>query len=98
MRESRYQAGLIDRLRALFPGCFILKNDPTYIQGVPDIILLFENQWAMLEVKATSKSSVQPNQLYYIEQLNHMSFASFISPSTEEDVLYELQQSFGLVR
>lgn len=98
MRESRYQADLTDKLRVILPGCFILKNDPSYIQGVPDLTILFENRWAMLEIKRNSRASVQPNQGYYIELLDEMSFASFIEPSTEEDVLYELQRSFGLIR
>ena len=98
MRESKYQSGLLDRIRNLLPGCVILKNDASYMQGVPDLIILFEHRWAMLEVKKSARAGTQPNQAYYIEQFNEMSFAAFIEPSNEEEVLYELQQSFGLVR
>ena len=97
MNETQYQGKLIKKLRNLFPGCVILKNDPTWIQGVPDILILFLNTWAMLEVKMNDDSSIQPNQEYYIDLLNDMSFASFIRPENEEDVLYALQQSFGLI-
>lgn len=97
MRESRYQASLIDKLHNMLPGCVVLKNDSSYMQGVPDLIVLFEDHWGMLEVKKGSRALFEPNQEYYIELFNEMSFASFIEPSTEEDVLYELQRSFGIV-
>ena len=31
MLESKFQACLIKRLKAEFPGCYVLKNDPNYI-------------------------------------------------------------------
>jgi hypothetical protein len=97
MVESLYQRRVIGIIRSLFPGCIILKNDPTYLQGVPDIIVLFEDQWAMLEFKRSSRSAKRPNQDYYVELLDSMSFASFINPDNEEDVLYDLQCAFGTV-
>lgn len=97
-RESRYQASIIDKLIRLFPGCFILKNDSSYVQGVPDLIILFEDRWAMLEIKKDARAGKQPNQDYYINMLNEMSFAAFIEPSNEEVVLHELQRAFGTVR
>lgn len=93
--ESAYQAQLILRLGNLFPGCFILKNDPGYLQGVPDLLVLFQNKWAMLEVKASATSPERPNQPYYVELLDNMSFAAFIYPENEEDVLHDLQQAFS---
>lgn len=97
-RENRYQAGLIDRLETLFPGCIILKNDSSYLQGVPDLLILFEDRWAMLEAKGSFDSPTQPNQPYYVDLFNRMSFAAFIDPSNEADVLYELQRAFGTRR
>lgn len=94
MRESKYQADLIKTLRLLFPGCFILKNDTDYLQGVPDLLILWRDRWAMLEVKARMSSPVQPNQEYYVDMLDQMSFAAFICPQNEEEVLSELQQAF----
>lgn len=93
MLEREYQARLIKKLRKLFPGCVILKNDPDYLQGIPDLLILFEDRWAMLEVKANERAAFQPNQSYYVNRLNEMSFASFISPETEQDVLSALQQA-----
>lgn len=98
MREGAYQTQLIKKLKRIVPGCFIIKNDSSYIQGVPDLIILYGTKWAMLEVKMDASSNVQPNQQYYIELFDEMSFASFINPAIEEGVLDELQYAFGLGR
>lgn len=94
MLESKYQKHLIDKLKAEFPGCFIMKNDPTYKQGVPDILVLYKNKWAMLEVKNSMKAHHQPNQEYYVDILDKMSFASFIYPENEEEVFDGLHKAF----
>lgn len=94
MLESQYQAYLIGKLREMFPGCFILKNDTDYLQGVPDLLVLYGNKWAMLEVKASRYAKERPNQGHYVNLLNEMSFAAFIYPENEEDVLRELQEAF----
>lgn len=94
MRENVYQAELIRELRIRFPGCVILKNDTDYLQGIPDLLILFGNQWAALEVKGHANAPVQPNQDYYIDLLDGMSFAAFIYPENEEDVLNDLQTAF----
>ena len=93
MTERRYQADLIRRLQRIFPGCLILKNDSSYLQGVPDLLILFRDRWAMLEVKADFKSPEQPNQRYWVGTLDNMSFAAFIYPQNEEEVLDALQQA-----
>lgn len=92
--ESKFQGELINELENRFPGCFILKNDSSYLQGVPDLLILFRNKWAMLEVKASEDSDEQPNQRYYVDTLDQMSFASFIFPENSEDVLNELEHAF----
>lgn len=94
MVESRYQARLIKTLKKLFPGCEILKADPSYQQGFPDLLILWKNFWAILEVKADSLASVQPNQDFYIDKLGKMSFAAYIFPENEKEVLNALQQAF----
>lgn len=94
MQERVYQARLIKHIRRMFPGCVVLKNDTDYIQGIPDLTILYKDGWAVLEVKANSRASFQPNQEYYLEVLNDMGFAACIFPENEEDVLYELQQAF----
>lgn len=98
MRENRYQKEVIDCLKHMFPGCMVLKNDTALRQGIPDLLVLFEDKWAALEVKASYDSPCQPNQDYYVRLMNDMSFAAFICPENEEEVLYELQQAFGARR
>lgn len=98
MTENQYQAKLVRKLKRLFPGCFILKNDSSYRQGILDLTILYGEAWASLEVKASGKSDVQPNQEYYVRQLNEMSFAAFIYPENEAEVLGALQEAFESTR
>lgn len=94
MKERDFQAKLIQKLKTMFPGCIVLKNDAGYIQGFPDLTILYKNRWAVLECKRTDASHRQPNQQYYVSLANEMSFGQFISPENEEEVLRDLQQSF----
>lgn len=95
MAESKFQAQLIEKLTQLFPGCMVLKNDPQRLQGILDLTLLYQHTWAMLEVKATSTARRRPNQEYYVQLLDDMSFAAFICPENEEEVLSALEQAFA---
>lgn len=92
--EKIFQSELIKELRELFPGCIILKNDPTYIQGIPDLLILFEDKWAALEVKKSVTASHRPNQEFYVNKMGRMSYANFIYPENKEVVLNELQETF----
>lgn len=93
-KESAFQKGLINDLKKRFPGCMVLKNDPNYIQGIPDLLVLYEGRWAALECKKAKQASHQPNQDYYVERMNEMSFSRFVYPENKEIILDELQQSF----
>lgn len=93
--ESRFQAQLIKDLKKLFPGCIVLKNDPNYIQGIPDLTIFYKDRWATLEVKREENASHQPNQDYYVDNMNRMSFSRFIYPENKAEVLHELQQSLS---
>lgn len=93
MLESVFQSKLIKELRELFPGCVILKNDANYIQGFPDLLILYRDRWAALECKKDARASYQPNQEYYLDLLGEMSYASVIYPECKEEVLNELQQA-----
>lgn len=93
--ESEFQSHLIERLKLRFPGCVVLKNDSSYLQGFLDLTLLYENTWAALEVKAGPRSALQANQKYYVHQLDEMSFAAVIYPENEEEVLSALQKAFA---
>ena len=91
--ERDFQAKLIKELKVMFKGCIIIKNDPNYIQGIPDLLILYNDRWAALEVKKSERASHRPNQEYYVDLMNEMSFASFIYPENKEEILYELQQT-----
>ena len=97
-KESTFQKELINELKAEFPGCIVLKNDANYIQGIPDLLVLYKTHWAALECKKFKNAHHQPNQNYYISLMNDMSFARFIYPENKEEVLDELQRSFRVRR
>lgn len=94
--ESGFQDNLISDLKMMFPGCMIMKLDSSYIQGIPDLLILYRDKWAVLECKKSANARKQPNQPYYVDKMNEMSFASFIYPENKEEVLYELQQAFEI--
>lgn len=95
MNEAQYQYKLIKKIEKMFPGCIILKGDASERQGILDLVILYNQYWASLEVKISPFADKQPNQEYYVKQLDEMSFAAFIYPENEEEVLRALQQAFG---
>ena len=98
MAESKFQHDLIIELKEKFPECIVMKNDPNYIQGIPDLIILFGKKWAALECKKDASAPYRPNQPYYVAKMNEMSFAAFIYPENKEEVLYDLERAFGTRR
>ncbi len=94
MLESKFQSQLIRKIKNEFPGCMVLKNDPTYLQGVPDLTVFCGNKWAVLEVKNRANASHRPNQNYYVDKMNRMSYATFVYPENEKEVLAELHKKF----
>lgn len=94
MLENKFQAKLIKDLKDMFPGCIVMKNDSSYIQGIPDLLVLYNDKWASLECKKNTNAKKQPNQEYYVGRMDEMSFSRFICPENMEEVLDELQQAF----
>ena len=94
MTENKYQAKVIKKLEKMFPGCIIMKTNEQHRQGLPDLLILWRSFWAALEVKVSESARSQPNQSHYIEMLDDMSFAAYIFPENEEEVLSALQQAF----
>ncbi len=90
--ESGFQDSLIEKLKTMFPNCRIFKMNQH--QGIPDLLILFNERWAMLECKQKANSSKRPNQDYWVSFYNNMSFARFISKNNCAEVLDELQQTF----
>lgn len=93
--ERDFQPDLIKQLKQLFENCIVMKLDSSYIQGIPDLLVLFKDKWAILECKRGPQSHRQPNQEYYVDLLNRMSFSSFIYPENKEHVLNELKKFLG---
>ncbi len=91
--ERDFQKNLIKELKDIFVGCIVMKNDSSYIQGIPDLLILYNDKWAALEVKKSRVASHRPNQEYYVDKMDDMSFARFIYPENKEVVLDELQQT-----
>lgn len=96
MLEREYQKKLIKKLNDTFDGCLILKNDASYLQGIPDLSVLYKNKFALLEVKKSSNENIQPNQQYYIDiAKSNGAFASFIYPENEEEIIDGLKKYFS---
>ena len=93
MREGEYQSELKKKIQEAIPGSIVLKNDSSWLQGVPDLTVLHGGKWATLEVKRSAKESHQPNQDYYVGKMNEMAYSSFIFPENEKEVLNELQRA-----
>lgn len=98
MLESKYQRHIVKRLETTFDGCMVLKNDSGYRQGIPDLLILFKDRWAMLEVKPSYDFTFQPNQCYYLGILDEMSFAAVIYPDNEDEIFDDLQHTFSARR
>ena len=89
-KESAFQARLIKEIKDRLPGCYVTKQDAGYIQGIPDLLVLYKKRWATLECKRSEDSPHQPNQDYHVRKMNEMSFSRFIFPENKEEVLDEM--------
>lgn len=94
MVERDFQAKLIKEIKDIFDGCIVMKNDSSYIQGIPDLLVLYKNKWASLEVKKNARASRRPNQEYYVERMNNMSFSRFVCPENKDEVMHDLHLYF----
>jgi len=95
MRESKYQRELVKRIEERFPGCHIERGDAGRLQGIPDLTIFFNRCWAKLEVKISATAPMEPNQSYYIDKFDSMSYASIVHPGNEEEVMNALQHTFN---
>lgn len=92
--ENAYAPQLIEKLLDQYPGAVILKQDANLVQGIPDRLMLWGKRWASFEIKRSRNAPIRPNQPYYIDLLNRMSFADFVYPENEEEFLHELARAF----
>lgn len=95
MRESKFQKDLKKEIESRFPGCMVLKNDADLVQGIPDLLVLYKDRWAALECKQHKNASHRPNQDWYVDRMNQMSYATFVYPENKEEVMNDLQHAFG---
>lgn len=93
MAERKFQAQVIKKLKEMFPESIILKNDPTYLQGIPDLLILNDNKWGMIEVKDSKDEPYRPNQPYYLAKCKKMSFSATIYPENMKECLNDIQQA-----
>lgn len=96
MLENSFKTKLIKKIKDRFPGSYIFHLDPNELQGAPDLLVLYKNKWAALEGKKNKKASLRPNQQFYVDKFNSMSFARIIFPENAEEVLDEMEQSFKI--
>lgn len=96
MRESDFQKKLIEKLETTFPGSIVMKNDPTYIQGIPDLTMLYKNTFVAFECKRSETASRQPNQEWYINEIKKMGgLAYFIYPENMEEIIDDIFRNIG---
>lgn len=94
MRESDFQSDLRRKIENEIPGSVVQKGNPNWIQGFPDLIILYKNHYACLECKASANEPFRPNQEYYIEQINNDAFCAVVYPENMKEVLDELKRYF----
>lgn len=93
-KESVYQGNLKKKIKKMIPGSIVLKNDPNWLQGIPDLTILYKDKWAFLEVKRSEEDPHRPNQDYYVDLANTNScYGAFIFPENEKEILSELQRA-----
>jgi len=92
--ESRFQRNLIKDIRNRFIDAIVMKLDSSYKQGVPDLLILYGKKWATLECKKSPTAEHQPNQDWYVNRMDGMSFSRFIYPENRDEVLQDLISFF----
>ena len=91
--ESKFQSDLIKEIKERFPGAMVTKGNSALCQGIPDLLILYNDRWASLECKKSKNEPHQPNQDYYVEKMNKMSFSAFIYPENKQEVMNGLQSA-----
>ena len=50
MLESEFQNKLIQELKKMFKGCIVTKLDSSHIQGIPDLLILYNNKLSLIHI------------------------------------------------
>lgn len=90
--ESRFQSSVKHELETKYPGCIVRKNPPGQENGFPDLVMYYGPIWAMFECKREKDARKRPNQKWWVERLDEMSFARLIFPENRERVMGELDE------
>lgn len=88
--ESQFKHRLIQKVYEIDPEIIVLKNDPNYIQAIPDLIFIKGRKCLVVETKKHKDASFRPNQKYYIEKMHGI--AAY--PENMKEVLDEVQRTF----
>ena len=67
MLENKFKTNLIKEIKERLPGCMVLHLDPNEKQGIPDLLVLYNDKWAALEGKKSANATHRPNQDYYVD-------------------------------
>lgn len=94
--ESKFQADLKKEIELRLDGSMVLVKPGMYVQGFPDLLILYKNQWAALECKKSMHERYEPNQEWYLETLDRMGIAYMICPENREEILDEICQALGV--
>ena len=90
--ESNFERNLVKEIKKRFPEAIVTKLKDT--QGIPDRLILYRNKWASLECKREEHASHRPNQDWYVDRMNNMSFSRFVFPENKDEVMRDLTAFF----
>lgn len=90
--EQKLQTKLATALRAL--GAKVIKQDPTIgrQRGIPDLLILKDGWWGMIECKAHKNSKKQAGQTDWILWASQNSYGRFVYKENYDEVLAELKE------
>lgn len=90
MLESKFQANLIKQIKQVLPEATILKNDPNYIQAIPDLLVILERRCLAIECKRSKTAPFRPNQEYYLKKFDGV----VAYPGNEREIIDEVIEVF----
>jgi hypothetical protein len=93
--ETTFRNNFVGWLFSEFPDVEIKPNTGCGIQGYPDVTVRLNGRNAYLEFKQTCSAKLQPNQQWYITELNKNEFARFVYPENAEVVMEGLSEYFN---
>ena len=90
--ENKFKDKIKKRLN-LFPNSYHFTKEAVSLRVIPDIIGCSNGKFFALEVKASRNSNKTEMQKHILEKIKRAgSFASFIYPENEEEVLTALYE------